>query len=286
MSNPLTLAPGTLTCYFVRHGERIDHVDDAWKDTAQVPYDPPLTAHGKMQAYATGSLIYDYETAPSAAHAKGIRDTDYLVLTSPFLRCAQTAELIAQGLQDRHQGQQQPISVGVAVEPGLCELMNDTYFDSQVPHALIGQRTAEIKDGWVCSNMAYNAQYQVARDELPQFPEHFQDMMARFVSTLDHVATQVIGRQARERMVAGPGSAVGRRRMVVIMVTHGAGVGSLLWATTLKPGFNDVDYCALTRAEATARRHTQPLPPFGSSRIPAFSWTVGPRAHTQHLAKL
>lgn len=38
----------------IRHGERLDCVDDSWGDTTDRPYDPPLTEKGVEQARETG----------------------------------------------------------------------------------------------------------------------------------------------------------------------------------------------------------------------------------------
>lgn len=37
--------------HVVRHAERIDAVDPAWRDSADRPWDPPLCENGKEQAY-------------------------------------------------------------------------------------------------------------------------------------------------------------------------------------------------------------------------------------------
>ena len=36
--------------FVIRHGERLDNVDYKWLDTAERPYDPPLTKRGEKQA--------------------------------------------------------------------------------------------------------------------------------------------------------------------------------------------------------------------------------------------
>ncbi|KAJ1720858.1 hypothetical protein LPJ53_004556 [Coemansia erecta] len=272
----IPLPAHTLTCYFVRHGERVDHVDDEWVQTARTPYDPPLTPHGHKQAQHTGALIHALEHHGNKDGT--LADTEYLVLTSPFQRCAQTAEALAEGfLRQQKKRDTDKERWRVAVEPGLSEVISEGYFTEQVPDAIISTCTERMRRG----SVTYDDEYAAARDVLPRYPEDFQQMMARFVSTLDCVASKMVGLRMQRR-------AQGLRdpRLVVVMVTHGAGVGALLWATTMKPGSNNVDYCAVTRAEVLARRTSRPLARFGSSRIPAFSWTVGPYAYSGHTANL
>ncbi|KAJ2378499.1 hypothetical protein IW150_000756 [Coemansia sp. RSA 2607] len=268
----IPLPEHTLTCYFVRHGERVDHIDDTWAQTADTPYDPPLTPHGHKQAEHTGALIHALEQQNEPTRAS---ETEYLVLTSPFQRCAQTAAALVEGSR-RKDTRGAPWSV--AVEPGLSEVMSEGYFDEQVPDSIIDTCTERVRQEW---SVAYDDEYAAAQLVLPRYPEDFQQMMARFVATLDCVASRQIGLRMSRR-AAG----LSDPRRVVVLVTHGAGIGSLLWATTLKPGSNNVDYCAVTRAEVRARRTSEPLATFGSSRIPAFAWTVGPYAYSGHTANL
>ncbi|KAJ2731277.1 hypothetical protein IW152_004668 [Coemansia sp. BCRC 34962] len=213
-----------LTCYIVRHGERIDHIDDTWAITSATPYDPPLTADGWAQAREAGSMIRDLE--PQA-------DSDYLVLVSPFLRCAQTAQAIHEGF---HKGE--GAQWRVALEPGLSEVINENYFHSadNVPTGIAAERRDQLGRGDVCGNMGFDNEYCPAQAELPAFPESFQSMLARFTAVLDHVAARANG-------------GMGGKRAVVVLVTHGAGITALRWATTRRlEGSNDVPYCALFKA--------------------------------------
>ena len=62
-----------------------DCADSTWADTAERPYDPPLTAKGEEAALQVGR---DLRNA-------GI---DFVV-SSPFLRCLQTAMKVCEGLE-------------------------------------------------------------------------------------------------------------------------------------------------------------------------------------------
>ncbi|KAJ1749278.1 hypothetical protein GGH19_002102 [Coemansia sp. RSA 1807] len=273
----ILLPVGCVTCYFVRHGERIDHIDDTWAQRAQTPYDPPLTNDGHMQAQRTGALIHTLEQNAASSTQR----TEYLVLTSPFLRCVQTSEELCRGFHRQHTQMHSSLNTEwqVAVEPGLCEVMSENYFAEPVPDSLIDQRISDIASKKVCGNMAYDTTYTQVKQELPTYPENFQDMMARFVGTLDYTTSRQI-----DEILAQADVEAGVRK-VVVMVTHGAGVGSLLWATTRQPGAHTVPYCCLTQAQIVART-SQPLSMFGTTRIPAYQWTVNYRAYSEHLPNL
>ena len=71
-----------------RHGERSDIAPEERKIPHSIPYDPPLTSLGHLQAQAAGAFLYsDLSSSPS------IR-----LLSSPMLRCVQTISYLAQSL--------------------------------------------------------------------------------------------------------------------------------------------------------------------------------------------
>jgi broad specificity phosphatase PhoE len=100
--------------WVTRHGERADVVDDDWARTAARPHDPPLTALGRRQAAATAQALTNERIET--------------VFSSPFLRCVQTAAIIAAHLK-----------CTVCIEPGLGELLNPRWFSSHPVDAGMSQ---------------------------------------------------------------------------------------------------------------------------------------------------
>ena len=84
---PMLGAPQKM--WVIRHGERLDEVDDSWQATTDRPYDPPLTAKGRGQAFARGQAL----ARAGAAGAGGC-----VVACSPFLRCIQTGAEVLRGM--------------------------------------------------------------------------------------------------------------------------------------------------------------------------------------------
>lgn len=84
--------------FVVRHGERADFAGDDEKKKIQIPFDPHLTDLGKIQARKAGNHIirllkeYHKEDGPKPEELK------YLIISSPFRRCIQTAYHISQAL--------------------------------------------------------------------------------------------------------------------------------------------------------------------------------------------
>lgn len=71
-----------------RHGERSDIAPEERKIPHSIPYDPPLTSLGHLQAEAAGSFLHS-----ELASSPSIR-----LLSSPMLRCVQTISYLAQRL--------------------------------------------------------------------------------------------------------------------------------------------------------------------------------------------
>ncbi|KAK6738787.1 hypothetical protein RB195_020723 [Necator americanus] len=87
--------------WFVRHGERVDNVDKAWKNTAERWDDPPLSPRGHQQAREVGNFL----VSEAIDH----------VVCSPFTRCVETVtEILAV----------RKTSPPVWIEPGLGESLN------------------------------------------------------------------------------------------------------------------------------------------------------------------
>ncbi|KAG5484315.1 hypothetical protein LSCM4_07881 [Leishmania orientalis] len=77
----------------IRHGERQDHADRAWKGNALLPlYDPPLSDAGRKQSFET-ALKY-LALRQERKVEQRIRGTFTLFLVSPFHRCIETATVI------------------------------------------------------------------------------------------------------------------------------------------------------------------------------------------------
>eukprot|EP00468_Gymnochlora_sp_CCMP2014_P012793 CAMPEP_0167745576 /NCGR_PEP_ID=MMETSP0110_2-20121227/3226_1 /TAXON_ID=629695 /ORGANISM="Gymnochlora sp., Strain CCMP2014" /LENGTH=176 /DNA_ID=CAMNT_0007630229 /DNA_START=1147 /DNA_END=1674 /DNA_ORIENTATION=- len=82
--------------FLVRHGERLDHINPAWRTRAANPFDSPLSDNGVQQAKETGIRLQS--------------ERIHQILASPFLRTLQTAVEIAK-----------QVGAKVCVENGIAE---------------------------------------------------------------------------------------------------------------------------------------------------------------------
>lgn len=99
--------------FLVRHGQREDFENPTWPETAERPFDTPLSTTGFRQAVDVGRALT----------GQGIG----AIYSSPFLRALQTADAIAEALQ-----------LPIRVEPGVSEWWNPAWI--QGPPALLGAK--------------------------------------------------------------------------------------------------------------------------------------------------
>lgn len=94
------------TIWLARHGYREDFANPTWHETAERPYDTPLSKDGRTMALDTGAFLADRSIEA--------------IYTSPFLRAIETAGLIASR-----------VDVPIYIEHGLCELLHEEWFPGQ-----------------------------------------------------------------------------------------------------------------------------------------------------------
>lgn len=96
----------TQTVWIARHGNRLDFVNPEWFNTAERPYDPPLSEDGLVQAKQLGQRLI----------GEGIVH----IFASPFLRAVQTANQVAETLD-----------LTIKIESGLSEWLNPAWMKAE-----------------------------------------------------------------------------------------------------------------------------------------------------------
>jgi broad specificity phosphatase PhoE len=94
------------TVWIARHGNRLDFVNPEWFNTAERPYDPPLSEDGFVQAKQLGQRLV----------GEGIMH----IFASPFLRTVQTANQVADALD-----------LPIKLESGLSEWLNPAWMKTE-----------------------------------------------------------------------------------------------------------------------------------------------------------
>ncbi len=182
--------------WIMRHGIRQDNIDPNWTKAAKRPDDPPLAQEGRLQAIDTGKFLSNQD----------IR----LIYSSPFLRCIQTAGLIAN-----------IIKVPIRVESGLSEALFIRWF-SKMPDLLpVTELKKEIE--WI--DETYKSVV------IPSFPENEEkDTWERCTRTIQNILTDTTGN--------------------ILLVGHGASVAGLIKALTGTNENGNYSLCGLNRIEA------------------------------------
>lgn len=88
-SSPIRYQPKSIL--LIRHGERLDHVDEEFARTNPRPHDGPLTSRGADAAQLLGQKLRRWASVTDPVE-------EVLILTSPLYRCVETAHNIALGL--------------------------------------------------------------------------------------------------------------------------------------------------------------------------------------------
>ena len=110
-----TGAPGAEMLFIIRHAERLDRQQPEWSDLALRPQDTPLSQRGVRQAARLGKWLY----GRLPVHRP------LAIFVSPFIRCVQTANAIAEQLEGlQREGLHSASATRICVEPGLCEDMS------------------------------------------------------------------------------------------------------------------------------------------------------------------
>lgn len=140
---------GPTKLFIVRHGERADRHPSA--RTYQVTFDPCLTEKGVQQSERTAEYLESLIGQATSVH----------IVSSPFLRCIETAEKLAVR-----------VSLPVHIEEGFGEYMYEEDFSSD-PFDHLAYTVARAQTG-VGVKLIENP--HVLR---PVFPESFDEVFAR-----------------------------------------------------------------------------------------------------------
>lgn len=240
--------------FFIRHGLRLDQIDREWQNNSPTPYDSPIARQGYIQSVLAGQAI--------AQHSATQKRPRFIIHTSPFLRCIQTALAIASALAAKHN--LRPI---LRIDSCLGEWITpDYYIDIPAPPSMLEMSrnahyylsrftpsTTEFGPRWkevlpidtscVDIDVAWDSELFGSGGE---YGEEWPDMHARFRASLrqmiKYYSTPPAKRKARGISTRGD--------EIIVMVTHGAGCNAMISAVTGRPVLKDVGLASLSHAVA------------------------------------
>ncbi|MGC1393699.1 MAG: histidine phosphatase family protein [Coleofasciculaceae cyanobacterium] len=159
----------TQTVWIARHGNRLDFVNPEWFNTAERPYDPPLSEDGVIQASQLGKRLVD----------SGIKQ----IFASPFLRTVQTANCVADILD-----------LPIKLESGLSEWLNPAWMiSSPERHSM-----AELQKLFPRIDSSYKSRV------IAEYPETLEQVNQRTAQTALHLTREF----ADDMLLVGHGASV------------------------------------------------------------------------------
>src|SRR4028118_177147 len=159
----------TQTVWIARHGNRLDFVNPEWFNTAERPYDPPLSEDGLVQAKQLGKRLV----------GEGIVH----IFASPFLRTVQTANQVADTLD-----------LPIKLESGLSEWLNPAWMQTdpeRLPLEILQEQFPRIDPSYTSRVIA-------------QYPETSEMVLERTRETALRLAAEF----SEDMLLVGHGASV------------------------------------------------------------------------------
>ena len=157
------------TIWIARHGNRLDFVNPEWFNTAERPYDPPLSPDGIVQAQELGQRLV----------GERIRH----IFASPFLRTVQTADRVAQILD-----------LPIKIESGLGEWLNPDWMKSDPERLSI----AVLQEQFPRIDLSYRS----------RITPHYPETSDRVIQRTGETARQLAAEFSDDILLVGHGASV------------------------------------------------------------------------------
>jgi broad specificity phosphatase PhoE len=159
----------TQIVWIARHGNRLDFVNPEWFNTAERPYDPPLSEDGIVQAKQLGQRL--------------VGEKIKQIFASPFLRTVQTANCVADLLD-----------LPIKLESGLSEWLNPAWMKSE-PEKL---SLDELHKLFPRIDRSYTSRV------IAHYPETIENVLGRTAETAKYLTTEF----SEDILLVGHGASV------------------------------------------------------------------------------
>lgn len=157
------------TIWIARHGNRLDFVNPDWFNTAERPYDPPLSEDGFIQAQELARRL----KPEKISH----------IFCSPFLRTVQTASCIAEMLD-----------LPLKIEAGLSEWLNPEWMRDK-PETL---PLKVLQEHFPRLDLSYTSHV------VPEYPETAEELKER----TGRIARTLVEQLTEDILFVGHGASV------------------------------------------------------------------------------
>ncbi|KAG0028947.1 hypothetical protein BGZ82_008181 [Podila clonocystis] len=220
---------------------------DATRTTSVQRITPPESPDLGRIPPANGATGGAGAAGPASSSSSGRRH-HFAIVTSPFLRCAQTAIEMAIGIAASENGHSNnDRDTTIAVEAGLAgkfsfKWLSLEYAPEPVPDSIIVQRMQEFALARREHELYYSIDWKYLAQErtLANWPETREDMQTRLDRALAHVIHSY-GRVLQNKDVD----------LSIVFVTHASPVNALLEACLQTPVLVPVPNCSISRCRWT-----------------------------------
>ncbi|KAK4741318.1 hypothetical protein SAY87_024906 [Trapa incisa] len=205
----------------LRHGDRLDDFLKSWTSKSARPWDPPLHVDGHVRAFKTGLVLQ-----PNRLNFRIHR-----VISSPFLRCVETAAHVISGLcsVDEDSGglsstSLDPSKIKASIEYGLCEILHRKPNRLNFPEDWDwGFNLSELEQKLPAGTV--DPEFKPVIPELPKREEELSEGVDRFT----RVTLALADKYPSDNL---------------LLVTHGAGLRSVFPMFMKGMKLRDADYCS------------------------------------------
>lgn len=220
----------------VRHGQRAD--DPLAKDSVpiEIEFDPPLSKNGILQAKLTGRYLRE---SIAVIERMANEPKKVVVISSPFLRCIQTAINLANGLASFHKET-------IYITDEICEIQKTKFFKKEVLqdlhfrqekatqsyYQLPEGQTFTLKEKNFYKKSTSTSNFNFVKNT-PSFPESIHDCSLRFKQARKNISQKYLKNCQND--------------VIVILVTHSIGVQCLIHELEPEKEIPQIDYCSLTQ---------------------------------------
>ena len=221
--------------FAIRHGQRADDPCSNDPSFIELEYDPPLSSYGLAQAHLTG--LYLREAISNLQSSSGEKQK-IVVLSSPFLRCIQTAIYLSNALDYFHKNT-------IYITDEISEIQKSKFFSKDVLPDLLFRRNAQnknfsesfngkkinLKEKSLMKKMTSNSKNS------PVFPETIADCSMRFKKARININQKYLRQNFSNT--------------IVILVTHSIGVQCMIHELEPEKEIPQIGYCSMTQITYT-----------------------------------
>lgn len=195
--------------FTLRHGERADRGNDHEKTKIEHEHDPHLTDLGKIQAKKAGDKIVNLIKEFHKESPSKVDDLQYLIISSPFRRCIQTANHVSEALP-----KEKIIGQTIYLDDFLCDYLY--YLPEDILKTLQSRTNLEDVRKHVDLHLQDGFPSPGQHAFAPQHPEGTTGIRQRVLEGFEKIKPHYLNEVNKEDNV------------VLILVTHGFVVECLL----------------------------------------------------------